>query len=253
MSIQQAIISGVVQGLTEFLPVSSSGHLVILHKLFGLAEPQITFDIFLHIATITSVLIFFAKDIIDIILKDRKMMILLVIACIPTFLIGFFSKDIVERLFGSSLMVGYALAATGLWLIAANLIEIRKSPKHAVSWLDSIIIGIAQGIAVIPGISRSGATIGAGLMMGLEGASAVKFSFLLSVPAILGASALKFADIGKSVTGISSVPFILGGIAALLTGLAAIYLILKAVKANKLWAFGVYCIIAGALTVTLSR
>lgn len=253
MTVLQSVISGIVQGLTEFLPVSSSGHLVILHKLFGFTEPHITFDIFLHIATMVSVLIFFAKDIIDIILKDRKMALLLALACIPTFAIGFFYKDIAEKLFGSSSAVGYALVITGLWLIAANSVEIKKKSKHAVSWFDSVIIGIAQGIAVIPGISRSGATIGTGLMLGLEGQTAVRFSFLLSVPAILGASAVKFMKIEEGLTGSSTASFMAGGIAALVTGILAIYLLLKAVKAGKLWAFGIYCILAGITTVFISR
>ena len=253
MTVIQAVISGVVQGLTEFLPVSSSGHLVILHNIFGLKEPQLAFDIFLHLGTMISVLIFFSKDIIDIILKDRKMMLLLILACVPTFIIGFLSKDIAERLFGSSLTVGYALVITGLWLLTAHFFAIKNKAPHVVSPFDSVIIGIAQGIAVIPGISRSGATIGAGLILGLEGAAAVKFSFLLSVPAILGASAVKFAHIEKGLSVSTSAPFVAGGLAALVTGILAIYLLLKAVKASKLWAFGAYCILAGAITVFLSR
>ncbi|MCX5680255.1 MAG: undecaprenyl-diphosphate phosphatase [Candidatus Omnitrophica bacterium] len=253
MTVLEAVISGIVQGLTEFLPVSSSGHLVILHKIFGFKEPQLAFDIFLHIGTMISVLIFFAKDIVNIIFKDRKMMLLLILACVPTFIIGFLSKNIVERLFGASLTVGYALVITGFWLLAAHFLAIKNKATHAVSWLDSIIIGIAQGIAVIPGISRSGATIGAGLMLGLEGSTTVRFSFLLSVPAILGASAIKFAHIEKSLSGAATAPFIAGAAAALFTGILAIYLLLKAVKTSKLWAFGVYCVLVGAITVFLSR
>ncbi len=253
MTVFEAVLSGVVQGLTEFLPVSSSGHLVLLHKIFGFKEPQLAFDIFLHIGTMISVLIFFAKDIINIILKDRKTLLLLILACVPTFVIGFLLKDIAEKLFGSSLMVGYALVITGLWLLASHFSAIKNKAPHAVSQLDSIAIGIAQGIAVIPGISRSGATIGAGLMLGLEARAAVRFSFLLSVPAILGASAVKFAHIGEGLTGIATAPFVAGGIAALITGILAIYLLLEAVKASKLWVFGAYCIGAGAITVFLSR
>ena len=145
------------------------------------------------------------------------------------------------------------LVVTGLWLLTAHFFAVNKRTKHTVSWFDSIIIGISQGIAVIPGISRSGATIGTGLMLGLEGSAAVKFSFLLSVPAILGASAVKFMHIGKGLTGTAAVPFIAGGVAALFTGMLAIHLILKAVKASKLWAFGVYCIVAGVITVLILR
>lgn len=253
MNIQQAIISGVVQGLTEFLPVSSSGHLVVLHKFFGFKEPQLAFDIFLHIGTMVSVLVFFAKDIIGILTKDRKTMLLILLACIPTFAIGILFKDGAEKLFGSSFSVGCMLAVTGLWLLAAHFFTVKRKGQRGVSWLDSIAIGIAQGIAVIPGISRSGSTIGTGLILGVEGSKAVKFSFLLSVPAILGASAIKFSDIGEGLTASATAPFIAGGIAALVTGMLAIYLLLKAVKASKLWAFGVYCIVVGTITVFISR
>lgn len=254
MTVLEAVISGVVQGLTEFLPVSSSGHLVILHKIFGFKEPQLAFDIFLHIGTMVSVLIFFAKDIIDILLRQRRMAFLILLACVPTFIIGFLFKDSAENFFGSSMIVGYMLVVTGLWLLAAHLSAARIKSKHEISRLDSFIIGIAQGIAVIPGISRSGATVGAGLMLGLEGSAAVTFSFLLSVPAILGASAVKFTHIEKGLTGGAlTAPFIAGAVAALVTGMVAIYLFLKAVKAGKLWAFGAYCVLAGATTVLLSR
>lgn len=253
MNILQAIISGIVQGLTEFLPVSSSGHLVILHKIFGFKEPQLAFDIFLHIGTMISVVIFFAKDIFNILYKDRKTMLLILLACIPTFVIGFSFKDSAEKFFGSSGVVGCMLVVTGLWLLAANFSAVKRKGGRQVSWLDSIAIGIAQGIAVIPGISRSGATIGAGLMLGVEGQAAVKFSFLLSIPAILGASAAKFASIGESLTATAMAPFIAGGAAALVTGMLAIYLLLKAVKAGKLWAFGVYCICIGTITILLLR
>lgn len=253
MTVFEAALSGVVQGLTEFLPVSSSGHLVILHNIFGLKEQQLSFDIFLHIGTMISVLIFFAKDIINIFARDRKMILLILLACVPTFIIGFLSRDIADKLFGASLIVGYALAVTGLWLLAAHFYSIRKKGRHAISWFDSVVIGIAQGIAVIPGISRSGATIGTGLMLGLEGSAAVRFSFLLSVPAIIGASVVKLTHIREGLTGAVSVPFIVGAATALFTGILAIHLLLKAVRASKLWIFGAYCIFIGVITVFLSR
>lgn len=239
--------------MTEFLPVSSSGHLVLLHRAFGLEEPQLAFDIFLHIATMASVLIFFAKEIVRIVSSDRKVMWLILLACIPTFVIGFLFKDSAERLFGSAVTVGWMLVVTGAWLIFAHLAAIRNKTPREMSKFDSLLIGMAQGIAVIPGISRSGATIGAGLALGVDAQKAVTFSFLLSVPAILGASAVKFMDIREGVAGSSSAPFAAGGAAAFLAGLAAIYLLMKAVKANKFWAFGVYCVFAGIITVIISR
>ena len=235
------------------MPISSSGHLVLLHRLFGFKEAQLAFDIFLHLATILSVLVFFAKDISDILTRDRKMMALIILACISTFAIGLLFRHHVERLFADPTAVGYVLIVTGIWLVSAHMIYRRVKSPHEVTLKDSVLIGIAQGIAVVPGISRSGATIGAGMALGVEGQRAVKFSFLLSVPAVLGASVVKCMDIKNGLTAAGSSVFISGGIAAFFTGLAAIYLLLKMVKANKLWAFGAYCIIAGAVTVYIDR
>ena len=251
MTVLDAVISGVIQGLTEFLPVSSSGHLVLLHNILGLKEPQLTFDIFLHLGTMISILIFFVKDIADIVLRNRRMLTLFILACIPTFIIGFAFKDAVEELFASPAIVGCMMVVNGVWLLAVHSIATKKQKYHAVSRFDSVIIGIAQGVAVIPGISRSGTTMGTGLMLGLEGSDAVRFSFLLSVPAILGASAVKFAQIWDGRIAVDTVPFIAGGLVALFTGLLAIFLLLKAVKASKLWAFGAYCILVGGITVFL--
>jgi undecaprenyl-diphosphatase len=253
MTVPQAVISGAVQGLTEFLPISSSGHLVLLHKMFGFKEAQLAFDIFLHLATVLSVLVFFAKDILDILVRDRKMMALIILACVPTFAIGLLFKHPVERLFADPTAVGYMLIVTGIWLVSAHMIYKRVRAPREVTPKSSILIGIAQGIAVVPGISRSGATIGMAMALGIEGQRAVKFSFLLSVPAVLGASAVKCMDIKSGLMASGSPVFIAGGIAAFFAGLAAIYLLLKMVKANKLWAFGAYCIVVGAATLYILR
>jgi undecaprenyl-diphosphatase len=252
MNITQAVISGAVQGLTEFLPVSSSGHLVLLHKIFGLREPQLAFDITLHMATMASVLVFFAKDIAAIIKKDRKTARLILLACVPTFAIGFLFKDSAEKMFNSSVTVGYMLMITGVWLVFAHSMSVRRKNPREISTIDSFLIGIAQGIAVIPGISRSGATIGAGLALGVDGRKAVRFSFLLSVPAILGASAVKFVSIKEGFAASGAPSFASGAAAAFLTGIAAIYLLLKAVETEKLWAFGAYCMLAGAAAILIS-
>jgi len=249
MSILQAIILGIVQGITEFFPISSSGHLAILQSLFGLKEPQIAFDIFLHLGTLASVLIFFRKEISRLFTTDRKWLFFIIVASIPTFIIGFTFKDVVERSFNSPKLVAAMLGITGAWLILASVGAKKAEPGKGLSILNSILIGIAQGIAVMPGISRSGATIATGILRGLDKELAVRFSFLLAIPAILGASAIKLHKITQGITGSEAGYFLAGGITAMLAGIAAIKILLKLVKDNKLYAFGLYCICMALLGI----
>ncbi len=253
MNLPQSIILGIVQGITEFFPISSSGHLVIIQGLFGMKEPQLAFDIFLHIGTLISVLIYFRKDIIKIVTKDRFTAVYLIAASIPTFIIGLMFKDIVEELFARPRIVGYALLATGVLLLsAAFYLRFNRTKEHKkIGIINSILIGAAQGVAIIPGISRSGATIVAGILSGIDKEEAVKFSFLLSIPAILGATIFKCQDIGSSLTSAALPYFISGGLAAAITGIFSISVLLKAVKGDKLYIFGIYCILAASVVITL--
>jgi undecaprenyl-diphosphatase len=252
VTLLQAVILGVVQGITEFFPISSSGHLVIIQGLFGLKEPQLAFDIFLHLGTLVSILIYFRKDIIDILAKERLTALYVVVASIPTFMIGFMFKDAVEVLFGRPHVVGYMLLATGLWLIAASLYGRAQKAGHdkKLGFVNSILIGVAQGVAVIPGISRSGATIGAGILSGIDKEKVFKFSFLLAIPAILGASLLKCGKIGAGLTSGDYLCFLSGAFAAMVTGIVSVSVLLKIVKANKLYIFGIYCILAAVYIVS---
>jgi len=247
VTIWQAVILGVVQGITEFFPISSSGHLVVIQSLFGLKE-ELAFDVFLHFGTLAAILIYFRKDIIAL-LKDIKLVLLIITASIPTTIIGFLFKDAVEKFFGMPNVVGYMLILTGALLLAASFYQRFMLPMRGMGFLNSIIIGIAQGIAVMPGISRSGATIGAGILCGLEKELAFKFSFLLAIPAILGASILKFHKIEQGITGKDAICFIVGGLVAMVIGLAAIRILLNALIKNKLYIFGLYCVLAGALII----
>jgi undecaprenyl-diphosphatase len=243
---------GAIQGITEFFPISSSGHLVILQGIFGMKEPQLAFDIFLHLGTLVSILIYFYKDILNIIIKERRTAFYIVLASIPTFMIGLLFKDAAEELFARPHLVGYMLLATGLWLIAAAIYDKFKkaeSPKK-IGFINSIIIGVSQGIAVIPGISRSGATIGAGILSGIGKETAVKFSFLLAIPAILGAGLFKSGKIEAGLVSGDSLYFLVGSITAMVTGLVSIGVLLKMVKTNKLYIFGIYCILAASIVIT---
>ncbi|MDP3804902.1 MAG: undecaprenyl-diphosphate phosphatase [Candidatus Omnitrophota bacterium] len=247
MTIWQAVILGAVQGITEFFPISSSGHLVVLQSLFGLKE-SLAFDVFLHLGTLASILIYFRKDIAAL-LKDIKSVLLMIAASIPTAIIGFSFKDAVEKFFGMPNLVGYMLMLTGLVLLAASLYNKFMAPRRELGFINSIIIGIAQGIAVMPGISRSGATIGIGILCGLDKEKAFKFSFLLAIPAILGASILQLHKIVQGIAGKDAICFFAGGLVAMVVGLAAIKILLNALIRNKLYIFGLYCILAGTLII----
>lgn len=251
MTIIQAVVSGMVQGITEFFPISSSGHLVILHSLLGMNRPQLAFDIFLHFGTILSILVFFKKDILALFGNDRKTLLFIALGSAPTFIIGILFKDIAESFFNMPKVVGIMLIITGIWLLAAAFfLHIKRTAEEkGLGAMSSLVVGLAQGISVIPGISRSGATIATGIMAGLRPLGALRFSFLLSVPAVLGANILKAKDIATNLSGQDALYFIIGALAAALTGIAAIKILLKIVRANRLHWFGVYCILVGTIVM----
>ncbi len=254
MTLLQAVILGAIQGLTEFFPVSSSGHLVILQAAFGIEEPQLVFDIFLHLGTIVAVIIFFSRDIIKLFTVDRKTAWFLIWATLPTFIIGFFFKDSIEALFTSPRAAASMLVVTGIWLIAATAVSFyaaKRGINRDLGPVNSLAIGIAQGIAVIPGISRSGATIATGMLSGVAREKAFKFSFLLSLPAVGGACVLKAQKIGSALAGGDAVNFLAGGLSAMFIGLATLGLLLRVVRNNKLYLFGIYCIAAGSIAAWL--
>jgi undecaprenyl-diphosphatase len=251
MTYSQSIISGIIQGITEFLPVSSSGHLVILHHYFGYKEPQILFDLLLHIGTLFAVFVYFWRDIINMITGQRRLLLYIIIGSIPTAVIGVLFKDIFESLFSNIKAVGLMLFVTAGFLFLGEWASNRKktAPDNGLGWLKAIVIGIVQGIAITPGISRSGSTIAAGLTLGLDKKEAVRFSFLLGIPAIIGASLFKLSDAGSNLTITSQM--LAGTIVAFFIGLGAIYLLIKMVTNGKLRLFGIYCIILGSAVLVL--
>jgi undecaprenyl-diphosphatase len=254
MSLAQAVISGAVQGITEFFPISSSGHLVILHSLFRIQEPQFAFDIFLHIGTLGSIFIFFWPDIVGLFGKNKRLLLPIIIASIPTFIIGFFFKESVERFFGMPKVVGWMLIVTGAWLTAATIYSarsVKRWPNGSPGVMSSLLVGIAQGIAIMPGISRSGATIATGILAGLSREEAFRFAFLISIPAVSGASLLKAHKIGASLVASDAAQFAAGALTALVVGVLSIKVLLNAVKGNKLYLFGIYCFFAGIITIIL--
>lgn len=242
----QAIISGIVQGVAEFLPISSSGHLVILHKLTGSPEPEILFDLFLHLGTLAAIFIVFGRDIIDAVTTKKKTGFLILLGSAVTFLLVILFIKNIEAAFENVKIVGFMFIVTGLWLIAGNFIRLGTEKMTA---LKAGLIGLVQGIAALPGISRSGATISTGLFLGLDGQASAKFSFLLSIPAILGAFLFKVKEAGLDFSAMNANYFI-GFIVACFIGIISLKILLKALYRNKFHWFGVYCILLG-ITVVL--
>lgn len=246
MNIFWSVILGFVQGLTEFLPVSSSAHLVIVqHFVPGFSQSGVLFDVVLHLATLLAVLIYYWKIIFKL---DRKYYALIIIGTIPAGLAGVFFQDALEKSFGDFKMVGYELILTGIINI---LIDKTLGVKKALNYMDSIWIGIAQAIAIIPGISRSGSTIFAGVKLGISKKEAAQFSFLLSVPAILGAGILQVKSYGFTNIGNPWV-YIAGSIAAFVSGLWSIKLVLKSLSEKKFGVFGIYCIVLGVVVLFMN-
>ena len=254
-----AIILGVIQGVTEFLPVSSSGHLElgkVLVGFEGVGEESLMMTIILHAATAISTLIVFWKDVKEILvgifnakLNEQKHFALKVIlSMIPAGLIGVFLLDKVEFLFNENiLLVGIALIITGLFLFVADR---AKETSREVSYLNALLIGIAQAIAIIPGISRSGATISTSVLLGIDKQNSARFSFLMVVPLILGKMAKDLLDGGFSLgEGSSSMPYIVGFIAALITGVFACKWMINIVKNSQLKYFAYYCFAVGTIAI----
>lgn len=271
MNIFQAIILGIIQGLTEFLPVSSSGHLVIFQHLFGLTEAEFLFDISLHLGTLVAVFIFFRQDIYAIIVSvirycrkalttgsfsfagedsDFKLALLIVTGSIPTAFIGLLFHRIADRLFSSPLIAGSMLIATGIILFFTRFVKSSTKKVSLFSFKDSLIIGISQGLAVMPGLSRSGTTIATGLFLGLNHETAARYSFLLSIPAILGASLLSFGDLPGN-TFIPLKTSLTGAFTACITGYLALKFLFYVVKKGRLHFFSPYCLIIGIVGILI--
>jgi undecaprenyl-diphosphatase len=245
----QAIISGLVQGLTEFLPVSSSGHLVLLHHFLGIKSAMLVFDICLHVGTLFAVILFFWKKIIDLFKSNRKKTFLLLVAMIPASLAALFFEGTIESFFNNPSIVIASLVATGIWLIIASWGQKNLYPvkKENANWFQAIMIGLAQAFALIPGISRSGATISTGLLTRLNYKEAVTFSFLLSILAISAALLFKIRDIAGSFHQIGLGVILSGTITSFIFGLLAIKIVFEITKKQKLHYFGIYCIAIGFL------
>lgn len=250
-----AIVLGVVQGITEFLPVSSSGHLE-LAKVFvgydGDGEDSLMMTIVLHAATALSTLFVFRKDVMEIlsgifsktINEQKHFAVKVILSMIPAALIGIFLLDKVESLFDKNiLLVGVALIITGLFLFVADK---AKTSTKDVSYFNALIIGVSQAVAIIPGISRSGATISTSVLLGIDKENSARFSFLMVVPLILGKMLKDILDGEFAINSQSSLIYLIGFIAALITGIFACKLMISIVKNSQLKYFAFYCFLVGA-------
>ena len=261
MEIIDAIILGIVQGLTEFLPVSSSGHLELGKAILGdnsIPEESMLFTVVLHFATALSTIVVFRKDIWTIIKgflqfkwnEDTKFISKIALSMLPAAIIGLFFEEELEQLFGGNIvLVGFMLIITGLLLFLADR---AKSTNKKVSFVDAFVIGISQAIAMLPGISRSGATISTSVLLGNDKSKAARFSFLMVVPLILGkiAKDVLSGDLTYDVQNFSSLA--IGFIAAFIAGLFACTWMIKLVKKSKLKYFAYYCAIVGVIAITVS-
>jgi len=275
MNSTEAIILGIIQGLTEFLPVSSSGHLVIFQRLFGLKEAELFFDVCLHLGTLLAVMAVFRKEIKNMIAAlmrlvsaagsaktirqkiesdgDLKMALLIVIGSMPTAVLGLSFRSIADRLFASTFIVGLMLMLTGLllWLTRRSTSRNTPSGPDRFTPANACIIGIVQGLAIIPGISRSGSTISAGLLLGIQRETAARYSFLLSIPAIIGAGLLSFKE-GFSRWDPAIGVAVAGAAASAVVGYGALITLLHVVKKGRLYFFAPYCWLVGILAIVFS-
>lgn len=257
MNILQAIILGLIQGLTEFLPVSSSGHLEIGHVLFGVdGGDNLIFDILVHGATVLSTLVVFRKEIFELFSglfkfqwnEQTQYISKLLLSAVPVAIAGIFFEEQVEALFsGNLIFIGSMLLFTAALLSFAYF---SKSRTRKITFIDAFVIGVAQVLAIIPGISRSGATIATGMIIGNNKANLAKFSFLMVIIPILGANFLKLVS-GEftQTTSIGVLPLIAGFIAAFAAGLLACKWMVNIVRKGKIIYFAVYCVLIGAIAI----
>ena len=257
VTILKTIILGIIQGATEFLPVSSSGHLVLAQKLFGITEGALTLSVFLHFGTLVAVVIALWDDVKGILLlkkSHRRLTFLILVGIIPTGIIGVAFKDLFEEAFNSVLVVGFMLLVTGALLWISEEYQTGRKSEEEMSFLDSIFVGLAQGLAIIPGISRSGSTIVGGFLRGLNRELAARFSFLVSLPVIFGATLLEVKDIIEMGTtgGVSITNIVIGTLAATISGYLAVRFLLDYIKKHSFKPFAYYVWGVGIIIILMN-
>lgn len=250
ITILEAVLLGVVQGVTEWLPISSSGHLVAVQHLLGVSPPLL-FDILLHVGTLVVILVVFRGELRRILVaiwkrdlgsRDGRMAVMIAVGSIPTAVMWLAFGERFKAFFSDVTAVGVALIVTGVLLLLTVLRGDRKVENEKIGLCDAVIIGIAQGIAMMPGISRSGATISAGLLLGLDRMEVARFSFLLFIPAVIGAMVVEF---DTRVLYENWLPTIVGTVVAMVVGYVALRFLLRIVEVGRFYLFSPYCLAAG--------
>lgn len=263
MEFFKAVILGAIQGLTEFLPVSSSGHLVIGSELLNFQEQGVVFDVFLHLGTLLSVVVVFRHEILNMVKAlylypagDRSPSVkqfflwdvYIVIATLPAVVVGLFFKDQIELLFSSVFIAYCMLLVTGTIMIIAQFLPDKKEP---ITWWRSILVGCTQAMAILPGLSRSGSTIFTGMLLGIPRETIARFSFIMSIPAILGAAVLQSRSLIDNPPAADVWVNLLAGTGmSAIAGYLAIKLLLDIIKRNRLQWFGYYCFIVAGIGLT---
>jgi undecaprenyl-diphosphatase len=261
VSLVQAIVLGAVQGLTEFIPISSSGHLVLVPEALDWGHPGLAFDVLLHAASLIALLIYFSGDLLDMARGvvggnrwQRRLVGLLAVGTVPAVLAGIFLGDYFEETFEDAQAAAIQLLITAVILVAAEQ-ALRYHERRAANSGhqlrrmedmhagDASLIGIAQAISIFPGISRSGSTIGAGLALGMKRDDSARFAFLLAIPALFGASLIEIPELRDTTLGLGAA--IAGFIASLVTSYAAIWALIRYLRTNTLYPFALYCVVAG--------
>lgn len=274
MTFLSSFLLGLVQGIAEFLPISSSGHLAIAQNLLGMSDagtvPEF-FDVLLHLGTLVAVFVAYWADIKDMVLEffrgagdlihhstpnpvppARRLILLIILGTLPLFVV-LPVKDAVQSLSNSMVFIGAALIVTGVLLFVSERVKKGRKNERTATWLDVLIVGLGQAIATMPGISRSGMTITTGCFVGFERKFAVRFSFLLSIPAVLGANILSLADAAKAGINWAEVPvYLVGVVTAAVVGYLCIRLLRFIADRGKFGAFAYYCWAVGVLTLVLN-
>jgi undecaprenyl-diphosphatase len=259
-------VLGLLQGLTEFIPVSSSGHLVIIPWLLNWPSPGLTYDVMVHLGTLLAVLLYLKEDIVRLGLAwwtsvrrrsidttEARLAWFVLLSMVPGAILGALFNDVIERFFGLPRIAAVLLLVTGLLLVASEWLGHRARALQEMTWRDGLAIGVAQAVAIAPGLSRSGATIAAGLLRGLRRDDAARFSFLMSVPIIAGAAVMQiWGSVQGGISPGEPLHWVIGLVASLVSGYLAIRFLLRYLQLHSLRPFAYYCWTVGILTLLLT-